>query len=314
MARMQWMDFLRGAAVLLVVLVHSSQHHETAPAIVQLVNELVAPFRMPALLFASGVLLPRSLRKKTSEYVWGKVRGLAWPWFLWGLVMLRVVGISNIDSHAWWFIGGTHTWFLSALFLLYLAGIAARRVPPWMLAAASLVLSQLLEQVPSSPGVDYAARVAWHGTFFFAGAVLSGRITSTKFPRWVLPIAAAAGITWALYNRAVPGAEGIFVLGAIGVLAGIVAICLIAQLLPRVAPVRLVEWYGRNSIVVYLIDWPVHGVLTYVPLHLEGWVGILVPMAISLGVSTTAILLRPWTSWLYQWPAKRPARQLTQVP
>lgn len=301
---MHWMDVLRGMAVLLVVLVHSSQPHETAPAIVQWANEFVATFRMPALLFASGVLLPRSLRKKTVEYVWGKIRGLAWPWFLWGLVMIRVVGLSNIDALGWWFLGGTHTWFLSALFLLYLAGLAARRVPPWALAAGSLLLSQLLEIAPGGPGVDYAVRVAWNGTFFFLGATLSSQISLRRIPGWVLPVSGVLAVAWALYNRSDPQAGDMFMVATLGITAGIVAICMLAQRLPRVAPIRLLEWYGRNSIVVFLVDWPVHGVLTYVPLNQDGWLGTMIPMGISLIVCTSAILLRPWTSWLYEWPMR----------
>ncbi|NSX38244.1 acyltransferase family protein [Pseudarthrobacter oxydans] len=84
--RMQWMDVMRGAAVLLVILFHTeSQISGNLPGyepIFAIFNDAVAPFRMPTLMLMSGMLLPRSLRKPVGAYLRGKLFVIGWPYLL----------------------------------------------------------------------------------------------------------------------------------------------------------------------------------------------------------------------------------------
>ena len=75
-ARMQWMDLLRGLAVLLVVVLHAASHGGAEVEGWTLVNRHLTPFRMPLLMFLSGMLLHRSLAKPLPVYLWGKVAAL----------------------------------------------------------------------------------------------------------------------------------------------------------------------------------------------------------------------------------------------
>ena len=95
------MDLLRGTAILLVIahhlrLVQQIWDGGTPWAMVEL-SEALAPFRMPALLFASGLLLARSLRRPPGRFLAGKLRGLLWPWLLWSAVMLPILGWGHAD-------------------------------------------------------------------------------------------------------------------------------------------------------------------------------------------------------------------------
>ena len=75
--RIQWMDVLRGIAVLLVVVLHGADIPYLNGNGVEewaQVNRYLEPFRMPLLMFLSGILLPRSLAKPLRLYAWGRVR------------------------------------------------------------------------------------------------------------------------------------------------------------------------------------------------------------------------------------------------
>ena len=65
--RYEWMDTLRGSAIVLMLVWHAT----AIPALVGIpvptaliaVNDALLPFRMPTLMFLSGLLLPAALRK-----------------------------------------------------------------------------------------------------------------------------------------------------------------------------------------------------------------------------------------------------------
>lgn len=304
---MHWMDVLRGAAVLLVVLVHASfLGVDDMPRVVLWLNDAAAPFRMPALVFASGLLLPRSLEKDPRDFVAGKVRGLLWPWLVWTAVMVPLAGWAAAQSPLWW-IGGTHTWFLSVLFVLYMIALGARRVPLWAMAGVCLIAHQLVLLLGDEALLHFPTEVTWFGVFFFVGAMLRERMITGRMPRGSLPVALLVAAAWTLYAVKSGGAERDSVIASAASLAGVLAICLLAQKLPRI---RLVEWMGRNSIVIYVVHWPVVSLLYLTHEPIAGWVGIAERFLIPLGVALAAAWLRPWTIWLYALPARSRDRQL----
>lgn len=217
--------------------------------------------------------------------------------------MLPLAGWGSATSVGWW-LGGTHTWFLSALFLLYLAGLAARRASPWGLTAACLIAYRLVQLLPDGDPAVFAEEATWYGAFFFAGAALRDRVIAARFPRWVLPVAIVVAGVWALYSVKAGGVVRLPVVAAVASVAGVLVICLVAQRLPRVGPVRAVEWVGRNSIVIYLVHWPVHYVIWLSGVELTGWFGLAVRFGAALVVCLVAAWARPWTRWLYEWPAR----------
>lgn len=94
------LDAIRGTAVMLVVLYHAIIALDLigtkAPMWLVLFNDAVSPFRIPTLVLLSGLLLPRSLRKPAGEYVRGKIRGLAWPYLVWTVI---VAAFLLLGSH-----------------------------------------------------------------------------------------------------------------------------------------------------------------------------------------------------------------------
>lgn len=308
--RLHWMDLLRGGAVLLVIVHHLRLIQQiwdgaTPWAMIEL-SEGFAPFRMPALLFASGMLLERSLCRPTGRFLAGKVRGLLWPWLVWSVVMLPLLGWDNAREPLWW-LDGMYTWFLAALFLYYVIGLLTRRIHPgWVALAALLAWAALplLEITPTMAG-PRPDKFLFYAVYFFAGAALRPLLARGPLPWAVTLPGLALGGAWALH-AARADVEPVMpllaqavvvlsVLGAIGVL----------QRLPRWRVLRPLEWMGRNSIVPYLVHLPVLEILgRHVDLPASAATFALY-YAITLGICALAILLRPATGFLYAFPARR---------
>lgn len=89
-SRPTWMDVLRGAAVLLVLVFHSASLLRYAdlpvPRSAELLDAAVAPPRISLLVLLSATLLPRSVAKGSRDYLVGKWRAIAWPYLLWTAV------------------------------------------------------------------------------------------------------------------------------------------------------------------------------------------------------------------------------------
>lgn len=310
--RQHWMDLLRGGAVLLVIahhlrLVQQIWDGGTPWAMVEL-SEALAPFRMPTLLFASGLLLARSLEKPAGQFLRGKVRGLLWPWLLWSALMLPILGWGHAAHPLWW-MNGMYTWFLMALFLYYVTGLLTRRLHPGWLALGSVVAWTALPLLGvahdmAGPRPD---KFLYYAVFFFAGAALRRILAERTLPWAVLVPAMLVALWWALRAARLDVEPSIPVLTQLVVLSAVIAAVGLAQRLPRWRALRPVEWLGRHSVVPYLVHLPVIEILgRHVDLPPSPGTFLLY-FAVTVGICVLAILLRPVTGFLYTFPAGRSA-------
>ena len=159
-ARMEWMDLLRGLAIVLVILFHAIgipwwYHGIDVPEWMYVVASSFGPFRMPMLVMLSGMLLGRALAKPPARYLSGKARTLLWPFAVWAVLEIFTVSwltndvSSSIVSPMDWLEGGTHLWFLLFLAAYYLIALVARPVPAWFMAIALWQISVLVPEHPS---------------------------------------------------------------------------------------------------------------------------------------------------------------------
>lgn len=306
------MDLLRGGAILLVIAHHLRLVQQvwdgSAPWAMVELSEALAPFRMPALLFASGMLLARSLEKPTGRYLAGKVRSLLWPWLLWSAIMLPILGWSNGADPLWW-INGMYTWFLMALFLYYVVGLLVRWVPPGWIALASVAVwtSLPLLGIEHEVGGPRPDKFVYYAVYFFAGAALRNVLTARMIPLALLVPALALAVAWSLWAARSDAEPSVPVVTQVVVLVSVIAAIGLAQRLPRMRLTRPVEWLGRHSIVAYLVHLPVIEVLCR---HLDvpsSAASYLLFYLMTIGICVLAILIRPTTGILYAWPARRPA-------
>lgn len=250
-SRMTWMDLFRGAAMLLVVVFHSVAMYKSLSKTdhVSAVDEFVAffdPYRMPLLLFLSGLLLARALAKPLGTYLAGKARNILWPLLLWSFAQFTITSqlASTLDPWAW--VDGTYQWFLVVLVACFLAAPLTRWIPALVMAAV-FVLAYLTigQQVPE------VARIFFYGPFFFLGAGMQRWMGPLqRLPVWV----GVAGATVAI---------GVGVLSAAGMLAvhqnipwtlvaPVPGLLVLLWLGPRLPRFPALEAVGRHSIIYYV--------------------------------------------------------------
>ena len=303
------MDLLRGAAILLVIAHHLRLVQQiwdgSTPHSMVVLSEATAPFRMPVLLFASGLLLARSLQKPTGRYLAGKARGLLWPWLVWSLVMLVIIGPAAGLDPLWW-INGMYTWFLVALFLYYLVGLLTRWIHPgWIALActAGWAVVPVLGVTADTTG-HRPDKFLYCAVFFFAGAALRRLLAELAVPLTVVIPGLVARALWAARATRLDAEPQEPLIAHLVVLLAVLAAVGIAQRLPRRAPVRALEWLGRSSIVPYLVHLPVIELLGRHVGLAPGPGAFALYFAVTLGVCVLAILLRPVTGLLYALPTR----------
>ena len=292
------MDFLRGAAVVMVVLLHASLATDGQSGWV--INTLLRPFRMPTLMVLSGLLLERSLAKGLGRYALGKLRGVAWPWLLWSTLMVAIQTETFLIDPVEYLAVGTPLWFLGALGCSYALALLVRQVPPWVTAFVLFSLAGIL-QARAGALTTYL----WYMSFFFVGAALRPWVDRWLSARPVWPLLLTAVAVAGAFLQVPRGLHVPFRPDqALLSVAGILAAIWLASRLPRVAPVRAVEWIGRNSIVTYLA----HSLLMILVGTVVAGIGLgtsastLVSFVVVLALSLALTRVRPWMEWLYCLP------------
>lgn len=297
--RMLWMDVLRGLAILLVVVNHAAvvtaESFADLPSAVTSVNAFFAPFRIPTLVFLSGLLLAPSLAKGARRYVEGKLRNIAWPYLVWTVIYIVVI------VRPWAYTGGfgperalryvvtapSPLWFISFLLAFYALALLLRHVPTWAVVLVALVGSSL-----------FADGTRPERFLFLLGFFLMGDMVtrhSEAVGRWLTRPVVLFGAGLGTVGLLVAGAR----LGeaaryqaeyAIGVLAGIVILAFAAHAVsasPTMAPLRHL---GRHSIVLFVVHYPAV-IVTVQAMHLVGDVPGLAVFGVALVVGIVSGLV-----------------------
>lgn len=318
--RQAWIDVLRGASVLLVVLAHA--HHfavsaegasaasALSPLLIQAVgtiNKLFAPLRMELMFLLSGLFVAHGLTKGPARYLSGKFRNVLYPFLLWCLVnfVVREGGSAVIKGEpvAWQtlidLLAGiaAPTWFLFDLFLFFLLIPLLRRYPAWMVIAATVAMSVILD----GAGWSHYGEMAYYFAYFVAGDLIARRGWNPA-TRWggvgVIASALCLGVlgvvalttslskTWWGYLPLV-----------LASLPAIVALAMLAARSPLSAPLAYV---GRNSVVFHLVHFTLFIVLTFLASRLIHDDVVLFFVLLAAGIALPAAL-----SWARAQPSMR---------
>lgn len=272
--RMEWMDTLRGAAVVAVIVLHvqlttSSVTGDPLTPLAR-IDERLADVRMPLLMLLSGVLLSRSLAKGLVGHIEGKVRAILWPYAVWMVVDLTHLFVDAAvgGRPVPWHLAGEalhdppgYLWFLGWLFAFHLL---AALLPESARTGAALT-GFALAHLTGGLGPD-AERFLWLFPWFLLGDVLAR----------TLPAIVPPGANRAANRLSVPALSAV----------------------------------GRSSLVYYVSHLPV--VVYAVPL-LWSVVGLRVPWLVGALSLVGALLVaralataqrRPGWRWLFAWPRR----------
>ena len=298
------MDLVRGIAAGLIVLSHAMLLVQgygdiPLPQWALTLDQVVAPFRVPTLIFLSGMLLSRSMAKGSRRYLIGKLRNIAWPYLVW------VVVFTALSWPVWSLpgvlLGGTYLWFLLFLFVYYLAALALRRVP-----AVVLVLVPLAASFLAPDGTKYGERLLYLFALFMAGHLVATRGAAWE---WLTRSRSAVLVAIALVAVHV-GASFEYGYGPQSVLVtagGIVLVVRAARVLCRRRAAAPLLFAGRASLVYYVSHYPVIAATVNVAVALGlRSVPLLVAInvVVALTVATVLALLRDRApvSWLFEPP------------
>lgn len=269
---MVWMDAIRGVCILLVVILHATviveQHGIASPTWIWVFNDFFDPYRMTTLMFLSGMLLHKSVKKPPLPYLWGKFAGIYWPFLIWSTVTLATTDLWTwtrffqmpISSPTFlWYL-----WFLAAYYVLALI-IHRLRLPILPIIAVCLVGAEL---APSLLRMD---RFCALFVFFMAGHLVSTHLEWVQ--RSATTPVALVGLGLALLGAwlSVSGVSVKYVSWMVWAAAGMLTFLMWAVQFYQ--PHKLwspVQWVGRNSLVFYVT----HMSVMYLCADLLGWVGV----------------------------------------
>ncbi|MEK0153945.1 acyltransferase family protein [Arthrobacter oryzae] len=253
---LKWMDTLRAVAVFMVIFEHAILLTPLAlPEWLVDASNVFAPFRIPALMFLSGLLLPKSLAKPAGTYLRGKLSRIVWPYLIWSVLIWALAnwGDDRPNLLIELFLNPTTTpmWFLAYLAMYYVIGLFLHGLPGALAAIPLLLVSALL-------GENNAGRFFYLLAFFLMGDYISrnaARFFPILFRREVTIVAGAVGIGLAV--AAVSGVDVKYVPAlALPVFVSILATIPLVDRLARTKPGEVIGAYGTHTIVFYVLHWP----------------------------------------------------------
>ena len=279
-ARISWVDALKGAAIVLVVLAHTL----TMLATVDLssgpwrkANGLLQTVRMPLFFTAAGLFATKWMAVPWRQLIGRKLVVYWWLYALWTLLLFAVMVLlplptrtfgvlSTVEDLLWQPVApGTALWFLYALALYFVLLRATRRLPVAVVIGALALLSVVLTEVvvPHVDGVVNERTLLWlsigtYAVFFLAGARARELIfrVSSAVRLWHLALVLPALLLLAppigdrLGTSELPGAE--LVASTLALVCGTaVAVAAAPMLLGRGC-----GYLGRVTLPIYLLHIP----------------------------------------------------------
>ena len=193
--RIAWVDTAKGLGIALVVVGHvlrglvASNVISATPGAV-FIDAWIYAFHMPLFFFLSGLFLSRSATKPFLEFARDKVRTIAYPYFVWSLIVLLIktplgpivnqprnlLQVPDILYHP-----AEQFWFLYVLFLISLAlGILLKLgIKPWAVVLFSVVLSSGIWPLPWSGWVPF--ELARSNAIYVALGIVVGKNELFRF-------------------------------------------------------------------------------------------------------------------------------------
>jgi uncharacterized membrane protein YcfT len=262
-------------------------------------NNALLPFRMPTLMFLSGMLLSRALAKPNGVYYLGKLRTLIWPYLVWAPTYILLFGSEGAIFKPGAWIASGYLWFLFFITLYYLAAPLLAKLPVWVAPVAAWAASFALPEGIWQKGAFFAV-------FFFLGHVANSRsstmerIYSSRLVWFGVPLVGFTAAMSTIFDTesdpwTVPGS-----------LAGIILIISSGRQWFSANPSPALEFVGRKSLTFYVSHFPVMA-LTFMALSevtSSAWVSFPVLLIVGAGVSWLLAKLStaPPVSWLYKMP------------
>lgn len=322
--RLDHLDFAKGISIALVVVFHATMaldRQNMADAHYWLLNNFMAPIRMPMFFFISGFLMKKLARSASTDAFYRRVAGLIYLFVLWSVIHLlweTVSPLTSAPAASRWVVflysPSSVLWFIWALAIYFCIARAGETVRRDAIFVVALILSLVTYM-----GLIEFANFAHNNVLKFLPMFLFGAwyakplINSdtlrhpTTFPLSLL----AFGVAFAVIYKGsfAPPVVGTmtFLMAPLGIVVGLaMSIFLCSFDLTRRVPVYL----GRNTLGIYVAHSPIVAVLAALLAKATqgemviSMLGVplvtVVAILLSLGLKIVAERAGGW--WLYHFP------------
>ena len=265
-SRHAWMDSLRGAAIILVIHYHVteniSKYPDTPQILIDLTN-LIAPLRMPILIFLSGLLVSKSILKGKKEYFSGKMKNILYPFLIWTVIMYALSYAKEIylgDPMETTFLQALtvmplyHLWFLEFLLIYYIVIYYMKNIQPLIILSSVIFVYFIFYGY----GDD---RVLSLFCFFTLGCYFGRNLNeiSTKIKEMsYIPIfiSTAVAVVFSIFNikNDLINSNVYYLLSAIFFIPILIKLFMLIE---NTKLSRFLEFFGVGSLVLYLVHLPV---------------------------------------------------------
>lgn len=272
------------------------------------INTALAPLRMELMFLLSGIFVERGLRKGIGIYFAGKVRNIAYPYVIWSLIIfvLIKVGVLVKGENVEWvylvriLLGSTVlTWFLCFLFLFYVAMLYVRRFPAVFVITGSLFLALCLPDEISSMVIGYNEGflsindLFYYFIYFYIGDLLGlygiNKIKADSnflFLGSLISLAILFFLSCSTsFSKTWPGYLPLVVIG-------LPAVFRASVILSKSIFGTPLAYIGRNSIVFYLVHYPIYIVAGFVLKQCLVGVGYIYFIILMLGLMVSFCVSR----------------------
>lgn len=176
--RIEWIDLVKAVSVLLVVFMHASNTlvdlagPSGVTAVLQHINHLLEPMRMPVFFLVSGMLASSAVHRPWSKSG-NRTLGMVYLYLVWMLLFfgfITVFGSAPSDPVSSILFAKSGFWYLYAMALFFVIARLLRNQPAWVVVAVALlpnILRPLTDQVVGQlvPGSLYTS-MAMNLAFF----------------------------------------------------------------------------------------------------------------------------------------------------
>lgn len=324
--RIEWIDHARGMCIVLVVMLYATDWIDDVTGREGWLHALVdfaAPFRMPALLFVSGLLLSKTIADPWPRYLERKVAHFAYFYVLWLSIAFLLTGQGMAEEHGWTAVWQLYLqslvrpyswlWFIYLLPFFFVATKLLRRLP--LALAWGLALGLHLGGLES--GIKVVDKFTYYYLFFVSGYALAPyafQLADKAAAHCAVALAAIAA--WAALNAlALPSASPSLLLA----FAGIAALVAVAALMAKTRAFDALRYCGAHSLVIYVAFFAptaaARGVLTRQSFITDdGTLALLATLAGVLGALLCHWLVRGTPlAFLFERPRLAPIRKLDPV-
>lgn len=319
--RLEWIDYAKAIAIILVVYRHILIGVERAgmsvhPLLIN-ANEIVYSFRMPLFFILSGIFVSRSISKRSGKtFIFNKLSTIYYPYLIWGVIQISIQIILSDYTNAdrglldYFYLFANpraidQLWYLSALFytsIFFYLLFAVFRIKDYVIFLIAVTLFGLSILVQD---VSLVHDLFYYSLFFVVGHLISALMLNKEnysFFYSYRPFLLLTPLFWTsqwywLYHQDM----NIYIFAAIALL-GTAYVFSISFILAHNNYLTLLKVVGKHSLQIYLMHLLIVsgarigltnlvGVKEPIIILVVGWVlGVYIPIFVYQRIKSTKLI------------------------